>query len=353
MMNNIASKAEQLLSSQNLQIGYYNKYNRQQKVLLNLPELGLQSGKLVALLGANGSGKSTLLRSLAGLQKPLSGAIFYQEQPLEQLSASQLARQLALVLTERLQVSNLSVEALLALGRSPHTNWLGKLKADDRRHIQQAMQISQINHLAKRNLQDLSDGERQKVMIARALAQDTPLILLDEPTTHLDLPNRMMIFRLLQKLAHQENKGILLSTHDLDLALQTADELWLIAAEEGKIYRGCPEDLILKGYFSRIFAHKALEFSLNSGRFILNRSLRNLAIEITGEEIPKFWLHQALIRSGIEPVALNATHELQIKAQSRGQQVLFELNDHTQKWQSHSVAEVLEYIKQVYPDKPR
>jgi ABC-type cobalamin/Fe3+-siderophores transport system ATPase subunit len=190
----------------------------------------IYAGQLVCLLGPNGSGKSTLLRTLAGLQSPLEGMVQITGIDAGKLKPAQLAKKISLVLTDPVRFSNLTVYSLVALGRYPYSSWLGILSETDKAIIAWAIEATGIEGFLQRKVTTLSDGESQKVMLARALAQDTPLMMLDEPTAHLDLPSRIQLMQLLHQLARQTNKGILISTHELDLAMQVADEVWLLQA---------------------------------------------------------------------------------------------------------------------------
>lgn len=189
----------------------------------------LQGGTLTALVGSNGMGKSTLLRTLAGVQPPLEGTVTLVadgvERQLSQLSRRELSRWIGVVLTDRVEVENLSVEQLVGMGRMPYTGFFGRLNDDDRRMVAEALAMTGLTPLAHRQVGTLSDGERQKMMIAKALAQQTPVVLLDEPTAFLDYPSKVETMRLLGRLAHDTGKIIVLSTHDLNLAVQLADHL--------------------------------------------------------------------------------------------------------------------------------
>ena len=187
-----------------------------------------ECGKIAALLGRNGTGKSTLLRTIASLAKPLEGEVLVGGESLATLSAQQLSRRLSFVNTERVDVEALSVYDIVSLGRSPYTDWMGRLSDKDDAMVRRCVAIAGVDHLLHRCVDTLSDGECQRVMIARALAQDTPVILLDEPTSFLDLPNRYELCRLLAELAHNENKCIIFSTHELDIALSLADSIALV-----------------------------------------------------------------------------------------------------------------------------
>lgn len=221
----------------NLSVGYQQARRTPTAVLAGL-NATLCSGRLTCLVGANGIGKSTLLRTLAAFQPPISGQMCYysdeQAAPinLATLSQARLARLVSVVLTAKPSVENLSVEQIVALGRSPYTNIWGTLRADDHRMVAWAMDVVGITSLRHRLVQTLSDGERQKMMIAKALAQDTPVILLDEPTAFLDYKSKVEVLGLLARLAHETNKMVLLSTHDLEQAVHAADALWVVAKQQ-------------------------------------------------------------------------------------------------------------------------
>jgi iron complex transport system ATP-binding protein len=282
------------LAARALTIGY--PAARSPKLIAGPLEFALHAGELVALLGPNGAGKSTLLRTLAGLQAPLAGSVLLQEKDLSALSTTERARQLSIVLTDRIEAGGLTVLELVRLGRHPHTGWLGGLSAHDEAQVQAALVATGTTAFAPRRVDELSDGERQKVLLARALAQDTPIILLDEPTAHLDLPNRVALLRLLHRLARDTQKAILLSTHELDLALQAADRLALLTAD-GQLHLGTPEDLVLAGTFATAFAREGLAFDAATGTFPLHQS-RGPAVRLTGSGPASFWTRRALERAG-------------------------------------------------------
>ena len=224
------------ITLRNLSVGYQHPRRASTTVLAQL-NATLHAGQLTCLVGANGIGKSTLLRTLAAFQPPISGQMRYysdeQAAPinLATLSQARLARLVSVVLTAKPSVENLSVEQIVALGRSPYTNIWGTLRADDHRMVEWAMDVVGITGLRHRLVQTLSDGERQKMMIAKALAQDTPVILLDEPTAFLDYKSKVEVLNLLARLAHETNKMVLLSTHDLEQAVHAADALWVVAKQ--------------------------------------------------------------------------------------------------------------------------
>lgn len=283
-----------LLIARNLAIGYKTG-KREPKIVSESLNLDLFPGQLVCLLGPNGAGKSTLMRTLSGLQPLISGEITIDNESLINLKPVNLAQKLSLVLTERIDAGNLTVKELVALGRTPYTGWLGSLSDLDKEKINWSMEATDTKQYADRRMNELSDGERQKVMLARALAQDTKLILLDEPTAHLDLPNRVEMMRLLHNLARQTNKAILLSTHELDLALQAADKLWLMHPD-GKLVSGVPEDLVLNGSFEAAFIKNGFHFDRNTGTFTIHKEASSTPIYLTGKSNLVFWTKRALQR---------------------------------------------------------
>ena len=282
------------LKAHSLTIGYAPTRNERHTVAKNL-ELELSAGELICLLGPNGIGKSTLMRTLSGLQPALSGEIRLGGQLLKNLAARQRAQRIGIVSTERIDVGHLSGYALVSLGRYPYTDWTGRMDQTDRDIVSNAMQAVGAVDLADRSVSELSDGERQKIMIARALAQETDIILLDEPTAFLDLPRRVEIVTLLRSLAHDVGKAILLSTHDLDLALRNADQIWLMTP--GQVETGIPESLVLNGAFENAFARDSIEFDSASGSFRPS-AIRDRQIGLRGTGLTADWTARALERIG-------------------------------------------------------
>jgi iron complex transport system ATP-binding protein len=259
------TKSKTILKTSNLSIGYKSK--KSTVVIAENLNLTLTSGKLIALIGANGIGKSTLLRTITGIQSPLSGNVFLNDKNINTYKPLELAQNLSLVLTEKLPQSNLSVFELIALGRQPYTNWIGTLSQTDIAKVQEAMQMTQIEHLAQKKHFEISDGQLQKVLIARALAQDTPLIILDEPTTHLDLLHKVSLFKLLKNLTQETQKCILFSTHDIDLAIQLSDEMIIMTPD--LVVQDEPCNLISKGSFATLFKDEHIVFDAEKGKFIV------------------------------------------------------------------------------------
>ena len=252
-----------ILETRSLTIGFRVK-NKTKTVFKNI-NINIKQGQLISIIGANGIGKSTLLRTLTGAQKPLSGDVMLCNSNLQQMSKIAIAKKLSVVYTDRLPPSNLSVFELVALGRQPYTNWLGKLSATDLEKIHWAIKLTEIEHLQNQKHYELSDGQLQKVLVARALAQDSPLIILDEPTTHLDLVNKVLLFKLLKKLTIETNKCILLSTHDLDLAIQISDEVVVMIPE--KLVQDTPKNLIENNILNTIFNDEHILFDAITKNF--------------------------------------------------------------------------------------
>lgn len=255
------------VSIDKLVTGYRNKDS---SVRISGPlDAVLKRGELTCLLGPNGAGKSTLLKTLSGALPPLSGNIEINSRRLEAYSPRELAMVIGLVLTEKSMVGNMKVEQLVAMGRSPYTGFWGRLSNNDRLLVEEALSLVKIEELSGRTVASLSDGERQKVMIAKALAQETPVIFLDEPTAFLDFPGKVELMRLLRRLAHEEGKTVFLSTHDLDIALATTDYVWLIDPELG-LLTGDVDTVGRAEHLDRYFRHGGLHYNPDSRHFEIN-----------------------------------------------------------------------------------
>ncbi len=248
----------------NCSIGYNKK-----RQLVNVKEninLTISSGKLVGVIGKNGIGKSTLLKTISGIIKPLNGEILINEENINKLSAKELSKKVSLVLTENIENSYLSAYDIIALGRQPYTNYLGKLNENDANAINNAIALTQCKEFVFNKFDELSDGQKQIVMIARAIAQDTLIIILDEPTTHLDLVNKILILKLLKTLAHKTNKIILLSTHDIELSLQLIDKMLVITSDD--IFYNSTQEIINKNILNKVFNDDNILFNPEIGTFI-------------------------------------------------------------------------------------
>ena len=240
-----------MIKLQNLTVGYGSH-----AILSNL-NLTLHAGRLVCLLGSNGAGKSTLLRTLAGFQDALNGEILLCSKKMSSLSLGERSKTVSVVLTQRVEVPYMKVIDLVTMGRSPYTGFFGAPSSEDKRLARDAIEQVGLTPLAERAIDTLSDGERQKVMIAKALAQQTPIILLDEPTAFLDFHAKRSTLRLLSRLAHEQNKAILLSTHDVEMALRLCDELWIV--QENGIHTGTTAALTQKGILQQFLGEEEID----------------------------------------------------------------------------------------------
>lgn len=279
-----------MLVLNDLRIGYNHK------ALATLPPTTVEAGEFVCLLGRNGQGKSTLLRTLGGFLAPVSGEVTLHDTPVRTLQGIARARRIAVVLTERPQVGALGVMDLVEMGRQPYTGWAGVLSGEDRRIAAAALEQVGGAHLSGRTVDSLSDGERQRVMIARALAQQPDLMLLDEITAFLDLPSRVTIIDMLRRIAAEQGMAIILSSHDLELSLQTADRLWLLPGQE-RFVDGTPEDVVLSGAVGDAFDQENLAFSLASGRFE-SSIVASRSVHVEGDDVATRWLVRSLRRLG-------------------------------------------------------
>jgi iron complex transport system ATP-binding protein len=282
------------------------------------------------------------------MQAPLSGQVRLTGADIQTLTPQALAERLSIVLTDRVEVGALSARALVALGRYPYTNWTGRLSPQDERVIEWAIEAVGAQPVASRNVSELSDGERQKVMIARALAQDPQLMILDEPTAFLDVPRRVEILGLLRDLAHRTDRAILLSTHDLELALRSADRIWLLPVGGG-LQVGAPEDLVLNGAFERVFQSEGVAFNPETGTFNMPRpSAGEVALMAGAPAQVAFWTTRALERAGFQVLQTPATVPAQIEILSHNGTVRWHsiLQDDVQE--HRSIDALMRYLKAAY-----
>lgn len=238
-----------------------------QRTLLAKASARLDGGQLVALLGRNGTGKSTLLRAMMGLEKPQSGEILLQGKDIASLKPEKLARDISFVTTDKVRIANLRCEDVVSMGRAPYTNWIGQLQPEDKERVNEAMRLVGMSDYAEKTMDKMSDGECQRIMIARALAQDTPVILLDEPTAFLDLPNRYELCLLLKKLAQEKGKCIIFSTHDLDIALSLCDFIMLI--DNPQLHSLPTSEMVTSGHIERLFRNESITFDAQEMRVII------------------------------------------------------------------------------------
>ena len=317
------------LNIEQLTIGYGDK------IIASDINLELPQGRLICLLGQNGVGKSTLLRTLSNLQEPLGGVISIEGQPIEQLDRRELAKKLGIITTEKIGMSGMTVRELVALGRYPYTNWIGQESDEDRRKINESISKCQINYIENAKLAAISDGQFQKAMVARVLAQDTDLILMDEPTAHLDVVNRVEMFHLLQTIKAETGKSILISTHELDLSMQFADELWLMNFNQ-PIQTGTPEDLGLSGKIEEVFYHDQFQLDSLSGRVKLNLE-PSVNFKLVGDPFAAEWVEKALLRKGFGVDKLGKT----IQCHQKDEGIYWKIEDK----EGNSIEKLLNYLK--------
>ena len=295
MFSVITNMKQATIQLRNLAIGYKGKNDT--KVVASDICTTINGGELTCLLGANGVGKSTLLRTLSAFQPKLEGKIDIMGREIGTYSDKELSRTIGVVLTEKCDVRNMTARELIEMGRSPYTGFWGTLHGEDREIVERSIALVKIENLADRMVHTLSDGERQKVMIAKALAQQTPVIFLDEPTAFLDFPSKVEIMQLLHQLTRETGKTIFLSTHDLELALQIADKIWLMDRQHG-IMIGTPEDLALGGHLSGFFARKGIVFDMETGLFRVENQYSS-QVRLVGHGQKYAMVRKALQRNGI------------------------------------------------------
>lgn len=307
------------------------------RIIQSSLSLTAERGEMIALIGKNGCGKSTLIRSIACLQPIYGGAIFLDKQNLTKMSPVNRARMVSVVLTDQQAAASFTVRELISIGRDPYTGWLGSLSERDNRVVSQAIEMTYLNGFEERNIHELSDGERQRVFIARALAQDTPIILLDEPTSHLDLPNRINIMLLLQKLARDAKKTIFISTHELETAMQVSDKLWLMDKGKG-VSVGVPEDMVLNGNFDTVFHHPSFEFDKEYGSFVVQKRLdQPITTHVKNPDgLVARWTTKALSRKGYQ---ITADAPLRLIVDEERAQWIVEMSD--QSIVTYSIEEAL------------
>ncbi|MFP4663218.1 MAG: ABC transporter ATP-binding protein [Bacteroidales bacterium] len=331
-------KRKTYLETENLGIGYRNN-----KLIRNM-NLIAGSAEVIGLLGPNGAGKSTLLKSLMGLLPVLEGDIRILGKNPSALSARKKARLVSYVAASESLPTNLHVYELVAFGRYPYTGLMSKPGADDIQRQKLAMQQMQVSHLAARQLGEISDGEKQRAMIARALAQDTPLIILDEPAAHLDIKNRYELMRLLRRQAATTGKCIILSSHDLEIAMNYTDKLWMI--DQGEIVSGLPEDLVLQGDIDKLVPSDEIRFDRKAGKFILPvQKIREVCVHGNGTVFQ--WTCHALRRYGFE-ISCNKSADIYVIIKENEGQPLWELIYHDDVKSCNSLEKLIVTIKNIH-----
>jgi iron complex transport system ATP-binding protein len=320
-----------------LSVGYFLGKNRQLTIQSDLSFKAVP-GELVALIGGNGIGKSTLLRSVTGFQPYLKGKISLNGKELIQYHPKVRAQMMSFVSTENIRVPNMSVFDLVAFGRFPYTNWLGRLSTDDRDKVCDAIVKVGLAGFENKMIEHISDGERQRAMIARAIAQDTPVIILDEPSAFLDVSNKYEIFHLIQGLAHERNKTIILSTHDLNIAMREVDKLWILTPEGN--YEGAPEDAAINGWLDKMFTNPHIGFDKMEGDFYFKKEFK-AKVKVIGDGLMANWMLRALNRCGYQ-IVVKAEPDITITCSPDSWNIL---KQGTEK-NLPSVYEVLKFIEQ-------
>lgn len=313
-----------LLQTFNLSVGYKLKNNKQHILLSDL-NLEIKHGELITLIGPNGCGKSTLIRSLSGLLPLLSGYVNISGKKTSTLTASERSDIMGVVLTDPVYEKNMTIFELVAMGRYHYTNWLGNIGVADNNIILDVIQKVGLQKKMDNRLSELSDGERQRAMIAKVLAQDVDLIIFDEPTAHLDLPNRMELLLLLKQLSRKMGKGILLSTHELSLGMQVSDKVWLVN-QNGQLEQSIPEELILNNSLNYTFGTDHISFHPFSASFELNPD-KNLKAQIIGDGILTACVIRLLKRIGIQIVHMAQSNDLFIEVDEQKKQIIVNKNN--------------------------
>ncbi len=332
-----------LLRTTDLEVGHLNG-KPAKKVVASGLNLDLLEGEFVCLVGPNGAGKSTLLRSMTGLLPVLGGEIEISGKKLAQFTRKELAYQISVVLTSPIEVGAMSVKELVAMGRFPFTGLFDRMSEKDWQIVHQALQMVGIEGFEERLIHKLSDGERQKVMIARALAQEPRILVLDEPTAYLDLPGRVSVMNLMRELSSEHGKTVLTSTHDLDLAMRSADRFWLMSAG-GEIIQGAPEDLVLSGDFQRIFARDKVSFDSQNGHFSVANKGEEF-VSLHGEGDARVWTERALQRIGFQVLdQIEADAPLRIDIEEDEKDVFWVVNDKSSSQRFVSLADLTSYLR--------
>jgi len=338
------SLCEELVITRDLTIGYSDRQGGI-KIMSDI-NVSACRGELVALIGRNGAGKSTLLRSIVSLQNTLKGEVIFNNKHLNEISKSELTRNVSFTSTEPIDIHNIRVSEAVALGRYPYTSWLGTFSDEDRQKTDEALELTGLTRLKERKIDSLSDGERQRVLIARSLAQDTDLLVMDEPTAFLDLPSRYGIVSLLRKLSHEKNKCIIFSTHDLDTALNEADKLWLMKA--GNLCQGAPEDLVINRSLSQAFEDPFLSFSATTGTFSLKRNpVGTVSLDGTGQL--RRWTERALLRIDFK---IDASSKYNVHVEQSGDNTIWQVKKpDNEEMTFNTIYELVNYLATLKPSE--
>lgn len=328
---------ENIIKITDLCTGYGKDKIVSKKLNLNAPR-----GEFIVMIGPNGCGKSTLFRTISGLQRPMEGDIFIEGKSIRQIGVKEKASLFALVLTDKIDIDSLTVFDIVSMGRYPYVGMYGNLSAEDKDIVYDAIDSCGISHLKDKEFNHLSDGEKQRVMIGRALAQQTPIILLDEPTAHLDIPNRISIIMMLKHLATDLQKSVITITHDLELALSWSDRVWLMN-HKGEVFDGVPEDLVFGNFINDVFQSDKVIFDINNGNFIPNLKYGNRRAVVFSDTYRKNWLVKALCRIG---VSLVNDDNYDFAVYDKNDKIIIECNKTKETLVLNNVEELLNHIRQ-------
>ena len=331
---------EPILQIESLAIGY--RVGTQIKTVLENLNCSIFEGELICIIGENGIGKSSLLRTLVNLQPALQGKVMIYGKNIKKVTKKELAQTVSFVSTEPVRLQNCTVERFVSYGRYPYTNWFGQQTRNDIEKVHEAISLVGLNHLALQPITEISDGERQKVMIARSLAQDTPVIYLDEPTAFLDMGNKYEILHLLGELTRTQKKTIIFSSHDLHAVMKEADRLWLISRDRFII--GAPEDLVLNSSIAGIFSNSELKFNSLNGEFSIKRNPKCFCT-LEGSGLHFEWTRKSLERIGIETNTNNEDISFTITVQENNRMVNWTLLWQQDTLVYNSIYELTSFLK--------
>jgi iron complex transport system ATP-binding protein len=327
------------LCIESLVIGYNN--GKKPFQLLAPLNASAKKGELISVIGRNGIGKSTLLRTLAGLHVPLKGNIYCYGRNINEFSKVELATEVGYISTDIVKVANMSVYDLVSLGRYPHTNWFGKIDPENHDIIMDAIEKTSLLNKYKKFITELSDGERQKAMIARLIAQDTGIMIMDEPTAFLDVGCKYEILHLLHKLTCDSGKTVIFSTHDLHMAVNQSDKIWLIPND--KIIEGSPEDLMIEGSFEHLFDSFPVQFNSSQGTFSFrNEDKGDLFVE--GDGIMNHWTKKALKRIGYSESCSKTEPYISVPSE-KNKNWMLNYNDSVKEF--YSIYELTDFLKRI------
>jgi iron complex transport system ATP-binding protein len=326
----------------NLEVGYRTTGLKKQKIYGPV-NLELRVAEMIGIIGRNGIGKSTLLRTVAGLQAQVGGEVLIDGIEINRLSADQRAKKISYVSTEHVNLPQITVLELIALGRLPHTGWFGNLNKAGLLKVYEAAELTGVMHLIEKSIHALSDGERQKVMISRALAQDTPVIILDEPTAFLDLPSRYEVLRILSELTVKNRKTVLFSTHDLTMAMDISDKIWLMTGED--ICEGAPEDLLISKVFRKLFLNSPAEFDQQSSTFRFKKEFKN-EVALSGTKNFRTITSKAMERIGFR-ISEHESCKFKITIKEINESPCWHYNDNNTAHTFHTLYDLATYMKSI------